>query len=127
MKHLVLFFSTAILLFSLSGCNKSGNEADDSNVIKKTITDKSGTLTYNQHYKMFGVYTIKSPDADDNDEGINIDSQYLFLIKKFEGNLPDNVEKKVKFSGQYYPAKDRSPYMGGLTVFYIDDLKLSYE
>jgi hypothetical protein len=127
-----------IFLLGVSGCNDvddkdidnkedygSSYDEADPNVTKKTVTDSPGTLFYHSEYKMFGVYSSKSPDADDNG-GITIDTQYIYLIKGLKEKLPEDIEKKVTFSGKYYPSGIVYP-ISSYTIFYITDIVLNYE
>jgi hypothetical protein len=126
-----------IFLLGISGCNdvddkdKEGYngsyEEADTNVTKKTVTDCSGILFYNSELKMFGIQTTKSPDSDGTEEGINIDTAYLYLIKGLKEKLPEDIQKNVTFSGKYYPSDIKYPIIGGLTYFYITDIVLNYE
>jgi hypothetical protein len=126
-----------IFLLGVSGCNdvddkdKEGYngsyEAADPNVAKKTVTDCSGFLSYSSVHKMFRISTSKSPDSDGTEEGINIDTQYVYLIKGLKEKLPEDIQKYVTFSGKYYPSDIKYPVIGGLTYFYITDIVLNYE
>jgi hypothetical protein len=52
----------AILLLGVFACNKAEDEVDPDLI--KTVTDASGTLSYYQDYKMFGIYSLKTADED---------------------------------------------------------------
>jgi hypothetical protein len=123
----------AFFLLGIFGCNKGDNkdgygssyDKADPNVPKKTVTDSSGRLLYFSEYGLFGIDSSKSPDADDN-EGINIDSRYVYLIKGLKEKLTEDIDRKVTFSGKYYPSDIVSPVVG-TTIFYITDITLNYE
>jgi hypothetical protein len=76
---------------------------------------------------LFGIFSSKSPDPDDNNAGITIDTRYLYLIKGLKEKLPEDIGlKEVTFSGKYYPSGIESP-VAGTTIFFITDIILNYK
>jgi hypothetical protein len=103
----------------------SCSDGEENVVETKTITGASGTLFYYQDYNMFGIRSLQSADDDKTDKGI-IDGGFIYLIKGFEEEHPEDVSKDVTFSGKYYPSDIFYPVVG-YTVFYITDIVLNYK